>query len=388
MTAEASAMVGRSGVDDVLAPWEFEELFRTAASIRDLDLAIEMAFLLYTPGRLGPRNGAVLHVDEDWLVYNAAGEIVALRIPTAVPDCECTRCWTLARRRAGDDEDASEYIDEYWSPKSHAGGRSIPVLQQRGREVLELAAVEEFSKPNMSAQLYRNRLARLEELCDAVDVNLYPQTLRATAVNYWSMWGLGASSLRQLFGWKYISTAQFYQRKSDVLLRWHMQRALGRRPSTPYTISTEPPTFFDVRPEDDDELIDVDHLTPESQQSPAAAGSGDDVLEEHAQEELQNAELSDFSAGVDPVSPLVRRRLELEREALRASDRFEYPPSRATAATAVGALSVVTVALGVFFGVTGLFAIDPTGPTVHTTPETAASIALVASVIIYNAPEI
>ncbi|OYR80392.1 hypothetical protein DJ71_14955 [Halorubrum sp. E3] len=367
-------------------------MFETAASIRDLDLAIEMAYLLYAPGRLGPRNSEVLHVCDDYLIRNEEGTIVAYQIPTALPGCDCVICQRLATRRARDDEDdsatAEDYLDEYWTPKSHAGGRSVPVIQNRGREVLDLYAIKHMGKPNMTGQTYRNRLARLEELCDDVDVNLYPQALRATAANYWTLWGLDAKYLRWFFGWKYISTAQFYIRKSDVTLRWKMEQALGRSPTIPYEIYNEPPTFLDLRPDNPDELIDVDTLTPESASPPATSTMGDDPLEEHARIQMENANLSDYPVGMDPVSPLVRVRLQEEHEAAVESDETNYPlsPKRA-AALGVGLVAFALV-WGVALASSGAFLIDPVAGDVELTLGGGIGIVLGAVGIVWNTPEL
>lgn len=385
-------MVRRSGVDDVIAPWEFEELFKTAASIRDLDLAIEMAYLLYAPGRLGPRNSEALHVSRDYYVTNESGDIVAYRIPSAAPDCNCNICQRLAKRRADDDDDpdatAGDYLDEYWQPKSHAGGRTIPVIQNRGQEILEMYGIEHIDRPNMTGQTYRNRLARLEELCHAVDVNLYPQSLRATCTNYWALWGLNAKELRWMFGWKYISTAQYYIRKSDVALRWKMEEALGREPSIPYEIYNEPPTFLDLRPDNTEDLIEVGNVTPKSAISAPSTTGGSDPLEEYAQTELKNTELSDFYAGVDPISPLVRERLTKEHKAAVDSDEVEYPLPPARAAALCTGLLGMAVVMGIIWGATGALAIDPINQEFHATPEATMGLLLGMGRILFDIPDL
>jgi len=368
-------MVRRSGVDDVLAPWEFERLFETAASIKDLELAIEMAYLLYIPSRFGPRNGETLHISEAWYIRNASEKIVGLRIPTAAPDCECKVCQRRAKDRAKADEDPNasveDYIDDYWSPKSHAGGRTIPVLQERGRELLELYAIKHTEKPNMIGQTYRNRLKRLEELCHGVALHITPQAGRATCANYWALWGVDAKYLRHLMGWKYISTAQYYIEKSDVHLRSAMQRALGREATVPYEMHTDPPTFLDLRPDDPEDLIEVGHVTPESQlsssstQSSPSPDADDDPLEKHVQarrehvtfDQLDDPEVLTATPTGAAVALVgqggrgLRRRARAEERAMAANPELADPTAEHAAtmvmAAVVPALALVSaVALG------------------------------------------
>lgn len=320
-------MARRSGVDDVLAPWQFEELLRTAASIADPVLATEFAYLLYAPCRIGPRNSTVLHGGGPFHVRNRAGKIVAYQIPTALPSCGhgCNICENLVDRRVDESEHENPdvvkdgLLGDYWKPKSHAGGRKIPILQERGREILTLYEHYHGHRPNMTSQTYRNRLTRLEEICDKVDVNLYPQAGRATCTNYWAMWGLNAKHLRWLMGWKYISTAQYYLRKSDVVLRWKMEEALGLEPTVPYEIYREPPTFTEMRKAIPvTERISDLQLTPESQTQAPPEPDEEDPLEEIAQEEMEDSTFDRFtdedrgSAGQDPL--IARTALRLWRE--------------------------------------------------------------------------
>jgi hypothetical protein len=292
-------MVRRSGVDDVLLPWQFESLFRTAASIKDPQLATEMCGLLTFPSRLGSRNAETLHTCEDYLIRLHDGTIVGYQIPTGL-ECDetCPVCRELAKQRAADADDDDihwkDFIDQYWSPKSHAGGRKIPVLTERVRGLLDLYTEFHGPRPQMSEQTYRNRLLRLEELCNEVDVNIYPQALRATAVNYWVLQGLQPADLKIMFGWKYLSTGVYYIQKSDLRLRVSMQRALGQEPDHPYQIYDHPPTFSEVRPDSESDLIKVEQLTPDRYIQPSDSDADADPLEAHAQTALENTTLDDF----------------------------------------------------------------------------------------------
>jgi len=127
----------------------------------------------------------------------------------------CSHCRTLAKARArnADDADAEpeDFYDDYWSPKSHAGGRQIPVLQERGRDIIE-RFLEVQGQFDMTDKTVRRRLTRLAEVTEGIDPDrMMPQSLRASAANYWIMLnGFDNHGLKMLIGWKYLSTAQYY----------------------------------------------------------------------------------------------------------------------------------------------------------------------------------
>lgn len=131
-------------------------------------------------------------------------------------------------------------------------------------------------------------MIRLEEICDEVDVHVYPQSLRATAANYWVIMGMIPSDLQILFGWKYPLTALFYVRKSDRRLRVQMQRLLGREVDQPYNINYEPKTFSEIRRSSD--LEPVGKLTPQGDRSIPGTNPDPetDPLEEFAQKRFNH----------------------------------------------------------------------------------------------------
>ncbi|SDF97130.1 hypothetical protein [Halorientalis regularis] len=292
-------MVRRSGVDDVLPPHEFETLFQKAATIKDPARAVEMSGLLVFAGRLGGRNAEVLHTCDDYVIRNYKGEIVDYQIPTGL-ECsdDCPVCRMLAKQAArdadADDAHWTDFIDQYWSPKSHAGGRKIPVLTERQSEMIDLY-LEYYGgyEAPMTEQTYRNRLLRLEEVCDAVDVNLYPQSLRATAVNNLILRGMNPVMITNFIGWKYLSTAIYYVTKSDHRLRMALQEAYNRDVTIPYHLPDEPRTFSEIRANND--LWELDQLTPERYRaSDDDIDGNEDPLETHAQKSIENTTLSDF----------------------------------------------------------------------------------------------
>ena len=350
-----------SGVDLVLAPWEFEALFRTAAKIDDFQQAVEFAYALYVPSRLSPRLSCAIHTNDGFLTRNSRGEIVGYHVPSSIGDCRCNRCRELARNRARDaddpDADWTDFIDEYWQPKSHAGGRHIPVLQERGKEILNLYEMYCMRQPNMTGQTYRNRLTRLEELCEEVDLKISAQGCRATCANYWAIWGLQPKELRWLMGWKYISTAQYYMRKSDVSLRWKMQLALGRQPTIPYEIYREPPTFLEIRSAlNPDEMLRDITLTPESQQTVPSNPDDETLLEKLAQEDLEDGDLNEFGAAFDPISRPLQKRVEHEIAEVENSPKPHVGfDKRRTAVSGVIGFSG-SVAMGIVSATDGLYA--------------------------------
>lgn len=193
-----------TAADNAFTPVETECLFRTASRLderalrEDLqDASVTIAFLVYFLGYLGFRLGFALHFTEEDVVRDDAGEIIAVTVPyrkdchRALDEPVCSHCRTLAEARARNAEDADaepkDFYDDYWSPKSHAGGRQVPVLQQRGRDIIELF-LEVQGQLDMTDESVRRRLTRLAELTEEIDPDrMMPQSLRASAANYWIM---------------------------------------------------------------------------------------------------------------------------------------------------------------------------------------------------------
>jgi len=158
---------------------------------------VTIAFLIYLLGYLGFRIGFALHFDEDKVKYDGEGKIIGVKVPYHKP-CDrcgpgeevCSHCRKLAKARARHADGAAEaedFYSEYWSPKSEAGERVVPVLQERGRAIIE-RFLEVHGELNMVDETVRRRLTRVAELTEGIDPDrMMPQSLRASAANYWIM---------------------------------------------------------------------------------------------------------------------------------------------------------------------------------------------------------
>jgi hypothetical protein len=202
---------------------------------------------MYFLGYLGFRLWFALHFTEEDVVRDAAGEIVAVAVPyykdrhRTFDEPVCSHCRTLTKARARNAEDADaepeNFYDNYWSPKSHAGGRWVPVLQERGRDIIE-RSLEVQGQLDMTDETVRRRLTRLAEVTEGTDPDqMIPQSLHASAATYWIMLnGFDNHGLKVLMGWKYLSTAQYYV-SSEFAQLWHkMSAALGKSTDGPYDV--------------------------------------------------------------------------------------------------------------------------------------------------------
>jgi hypothetical protein len=397
-----------TAADNSFTPVEIERLFQTASRLDERALrddlqhaSVTIAFLVYFLGYLGFRLGFALHFTEEDVVRDAAGEIVAVNVPyhkdchRAVDGPVCSHCRELAKARArnADDVDAEpeDFYDDYWSPKSHAGGRQIPVLQERGRDIIE-HFLEVQGELDMVDETVRRRLTRLAEVTEGVDPDrMMPQSLRASAANYWIMLeGFDNHGLKMLMGWKYLSTAQYYV-SSEFAQLWHkMSTALGMPTDGPYDVDPQPETYATIR--EDADLIALDRITPEGDVARHKYDHLPDPLEAEARDRQQTfgafGEENEAPAASDPVSAWTRARLLLEHGAMKASDKLDYPPSRRKTAGVAVALGAWAVFAGVVWGTTGAFHIDPVAGEVHATPGAAIGLALGLVYIVHQTPEL
>ncbi|MFY4815067.1 hypothetical protein ACOJIV_20580 [Haloarcula sp. AONF1] len=396
-----------TAADNSFTPVETERLFQTASRLDERALrddlqhaSVTIAFLVYFLGYLGFRLGFALHFTEEDVVRDAAGEIVAVTVPyhkdchRAFEEAVCSHCRTLAKaraRNADDDAEPEDFYDDYWSPKSHAGGRQIPVLQERGRDIIE-RFLEAQGQLDMTDETVRRRLTRLAEVTEGIDPDrMMPQSLRASAANYWIMLDkFDNHGLKMLMGWKYLSTAQYYV-SSEFAQLWHkMSAALGKSTDGPYDVDAEPETYATIRENAD--LIALDRITPQGDVARHKYDHLPDPLEAEARERQQTfgafADEHEAPAASDPASAWARARLLLEHGAAKASDQVDYPPSLRTVGTLAVALAAWAVFAGVVWGTTGAFYIDPVTGDVHATPGAAIGLFLGLAFIVREVPEL
>lgn len=400
-----------TAADNSFTPVELERLFETAARIdgRDLredlqNVSITMAFLVYFLGYLGFRLGFALHFSEEDVVRNSDGEIIGIAVPyhkDCTRDLEhdvCSHCRTLAKARAryaeDDDAVAEDFYDEYWSPKSDAGERIIPVLQQRGREIIELF-LETEGELNMVDETVRRRLTRLAELTEGIDADrMMPQSLRASAANYWLILeGFDTHGLQMLMGWKYLSTAEYYVSSSFEKLWYIMSRGLGIETDGPFNVEGEPETYSEIR-NSTDHLIHVRRITPRSNVARHKYDHLPNPLEAEAQS--RQKQIGDYTddpeevgVATDPISAWTRARIRVEHAAAASSDKLDaYPPSPKRAVVIAGGLFCWAAFFGTIWGVKGALYYDPFTGTYGVTLATIVGLVIGTLFVMTDLPKL
>lgn len=398
-----------TAADNSFTPVELERLFETASRLDERALrddlqhaSVTIAFLIYLLGYLGFRIGFALHFDEENVKRNEEGTIIGVKVPyhkpcnRGGPDQEvCSHCRKLARARASyadeDDVEAEDFYGEYWSPKSKAGERVVPVLQERGREIIE-RFLQVHGELDMVDETVRRRLTRVAELTEDIDPDrMMPQSLRASAANYWIMLDrFDTEALQMLMGWKYLSTAKYYVTSEFQKLWYKMSAGLGKSTSGPYDVDPEPETYSKIRKDAD--LIAVDKITPQGEVARHEYDHLPNPLEAEAQDRQET--ISDFGerheapAASDPATAWTRARLALEHSAAKASEKVDYPPSPRTTATLAVGLGAWALFAGVVWGVTGGFHVNPVAGDVHATPGTVIGLFLGLLLVSREVPDL
>jgi hypothetical protein len=397
-----------TAADNSFTPVELDRLFETAARLDEAALrddlqeaSVTIAFLIYFLGYLGFRLGFALHFDKRDVVRNSDGEIIAIEVP-ARKDCErahdapvCSHCRELAKARArnADDDDvtAEDFYSEYWSPKSAAGNRKIPVLQERGRDIIELF-LQRQGTLDMTDETVRRRVTRLAELTEEIDSDeMMPQSLRASAANYWiTLEGFGPEILKTLMGWKYLSTAQYYVSSGFKELWYKMSRALGKPTNGPFDTDPEPSTYSEIR--GSSELISVRKITPQGGVARHKYEHLPNPLEEEAQEMLDaygDDVTHEANAASDPISAWTRARLRVEHAAAAASDKLKhYPPSAKRTVAFCAVLLGWATFTGILWGVKGVLVVDPISGQYIAPPGTIIGLVLGLLFILRNLPDL
>jgi hypothetical protein len=397
-----------TAADNSFTPVEIDRLFRTASRLDERALrddlqhaSVTIAFLIYLLGYLGFRIGFALHFDEDNVKRDEEGKIIGVKVPYHKP-CDrggpgeevCSHCRKLAKARARYADGAAEaedFYSEYWSPKSEAGERVVPVLQERGRAIIE-RFLEVHGELNMVDETVRRRLTRVAELTEGIDPDrMMPQSLRASAANYWIMLDkFDIEALQMLMGWKYLTTAQYYVTSEFAKLWYKMSAGLGKPTDGPFDIDPEPETYAEIR--EDVDLIAIDRITPEGDVTRHEHDNLPNPLEAEAQERQQTFDafndVHESPAASDPVSAWTRARLLLEHSAAKASDKLNYPPSRRTAARLAIAFGAWAIFAGAVWGTTSAFYINPLAGVVHATPGAVIGLVLGLVFIIYGTPDL
>lgn len=115
----------------------------------------------------------------------------------------------------------------------------------------------------------------------------------------------------------------------------------------------------------------------------------DDVREELKEASSDEDESSHESlATVDPISAWAQTRLRVEHAAAAASDTVKhYPPSPKRTAAIVAGLTMWALVTGTFWGITGVFAIDPISGSVTAMPGTVIGLTVGFLLVVTDLPE-
>lgn len=347
-----------SAVDFVQTSEQFESMLKTAASMEDEKKSIECFSLLVLMGRYGLRAGELIHASPDWMDQQLPG----FRIPT-FQDCNCGYCETAASRRV-DDTGRSKHdlLEGYWSPKSQHGARPVVLETQRARDAVD-RYFGEFGNVGLSYSTLYRRVVKIAELTDGVNPSeLTPQVLRATSASFRAASGLPPSALQMMMGWHDPSVATFYVKVSGAQLHRELLKTRGRDPSpSGVEMDPHPPTWAEMRPDDVDDLIEVEEWTLSEQDLPAhPRQTEEDMVRDTVLDEFVGDNTSDVltaTPGGAAVSLAgqggrgLQRRARAEERALRANPELADPTAKHLAtvvmAAVLPALALVTAfALG------------------------------------------
>lgn len=204
---------------------EFELLLEGAKALGRTDhyYAPDPPLAIYLMGRLGMRRGELVHMHESWINWREK----QIEIPPQQP-CEkgkdgdiCGDCRQKARQRVehADELTLEEALEHSWVPKTEAGIRDIYFGHDiRAQMFLErYFDSEEYTRYEASGTGVSRRVTRSAELAPGlVDDSTHPHGLRATAASHFADRDLGIYQLKQVMGWKLLSTAEAYISNSSV----------------------------------------------------------------------------------------------------------------------------------------------------------------------------
>lgn len=357
-------MGGKRGaaVDYALTAKQFKAGLQAAAAVKDVEKSREAFALWLLAGRCGLRASELVHVNQDWI----APELPGLRLPR-FQNCNCGTCRSRARKVAANPKETrsvKEIVEEeYFSPKSYNGHRSIPFSTRR-TETIVTEYLEKWGYISVSYSTVYRRIVKIAYLAEGINGDtVTPQVLRATAATFWAGRGMESSILTQMFGWQSIDVADHYVGLSGRTILEEMNRIRdgGIRPAL--ETSADPPTWEELRPDDPENLIDATWSLPEQRSAPDSP--------RYEEDDLIATELDDFASDGDysqvPVvtgassalahtatytAIVTADRLRREKE-----DFFAHPdaevPTRRRAVAGVALYAVFVALLGVQFALNG-----------------------------------
>jgi len=269
----------RPSLEDVLTLQQYRSLLKTAPRIKDKKEGISVFFFVSMLGRVGLRMGEAVHMTRDWFKSD--------RNVVAVPkheNCDCGDCRHLARQYAEGHEEVTfeEALDEYWKVKDGSSG-DVPVETEREIEIIELY-FDEVPYTTISYSTVLRRLKKVGELTDGVNgARLHASMMRATAATHYVWAGARPPTLDVKFRWQDEKTKENYCKKTGKWAMQDLSRLRSTEPSDNFELRSSPPTYSKLRPDDEEDLIEVETWTPECE-VPSHPRYQDD--EEWLQEEL------------------------------------------------------------------------------------------------------
>lgn len=304
---------------------QVEDMIRTAASIKDPDIALECTNVVLDATRIGMRSDTSAHQKPSW----AEPATDRLNIPyteTCAEPCSACRASAATRAKNSDDLSIADWEDRMWVGKSQATSRPFPLywtyrlMTTKYRWYCRLQQKRgDFSRPVMNRMTVWRRYRKVAELTPTIknpEVH-NPRGGRAAAGMYWVQ-VLGVKAATPLMAWVHASTADYYLRHSLAATERAMARVRNTGRVFPVWALTNKPPYSEIRPDDPDELIELDSVLPETSVSDDEPHKDDEdklkeegllkehptdiarehapLVNEHPKDIVENAPVTEFEA--------------------------------------------------------------------------------------------
>jgi integrase len=149
---------------------------------------LEERVLVKLPLFCGLRSGEIAHLKASWVTPEGY-----LKIPREQP-CNCWEC-------------ANSPHPGHWQPKTKAGARTLPIVQQLYPDLMGFLKKSPDGFGLTRVNVYHHIKAILRK---AGLPNSYPHSLRATCFSILAASGMSAPALAAFAGWSNLAVAQVY----------------------------------------------------------------------------------------------------------------------------------------------------------------------------------
>lgn len=208
-----------------LSDREFELLLEGAVELGRTDYYYhaDPPMTIYLLGRLGLRRGELVHMKQEWIDWREN----EIQIPAHEP-CEvgkgggiCGDCKQKAQQRVehADGLTIGEALEWSWTPKTEAGVRDVYYGHSTRAEMYleRYFAADSYDRYHANGSAVARRVNRSAELAVELDPDgVHPHALRATAATHFADRDLGIYQLKQVMGWKRLSTSKAYVSNSSI----------------------------------------------------------------------------------------------------------------------------------------------------------------------------